>query len=97
MADMNIVGCNWIEIPAETYQIRPILDCISRCQLEIDVNFKSIISHPAEGQFIGIAPLRILSFDIECAGRRGIFPEPNHDPVIQIANMVIRNGILTSF
>lgn len=22
----------------------------------------------------------------------GIFPEPNHDPVIQIANMVIRQG-----
>ena len=33
---------------------------------------------------------RILSFDIECAGRKGIFPEPEKDPVIQIANMVIR-------
>lgn len=22
----------------------------------------------------------------------GIFPEPNHDPVIQIANMVIKQG-----
>lgn len=39
-----------------------------------------------------MAPLRILSFDIECAGRKGIFPEPNHDPVIQIANMCIRQG-----
>ena len=36
-----------------------------------------------------IAPARILSFDIECAGRKGIFPEPQHDPVIQIANMVM--------
>ncbi len=35
-----------------------------------------------------IAPLRILSFDIECAGRKGVFPEPEKDPVIQIANMV---------
>ena len=35
-----------------------------------------------------VAPLRILSFDIECAGRKGIFPEPEKDPVIQIANMV---------
>lgn len=33
-----------------------------------------------------------MSFDIECAGRKGVFPEPNHDPVIQIANMVIRQG-----
>ena len=36
--------------------------------------------------------MRILSFDIECAGRKGIFPEPEKDPVIQIANMVIKQG-----
>lgn len=39
-----------------------------------------------------MAPLRILSFDIECAGRKGIFPEANQDPVIQIANVVTRYG-----
>lgn len=39
-----------------------------------------------------MAPLRILSFDIECAGRKGIFPEANYDPVIQIANVVTRYG-----
>lgn len=39
-----------------------------------------------------MAPLRILSFDIECAGRKGIFPEANVDPVIQIANVVTRVG-----
>merc|ERR1719468_990200 len=65
---------------------------MSRCQLEIDVDCKDIISHPAEGEYINIAPLRILSFDIECAGRKGIFPEPEKDSVIQIANMVIRQG-----
>eukprot|EP00112_Aurelia_sp_Birch-Aquarium-sp1_P015449 Seg3420.2 transcript_id=Seg3420.2/GoldUCD/mRNA.D3Y31 product="DNA polymerase delta catalytic subunit" protein_id=Seg3420.2/GoldUCD/D3Y31 len=36
--------------------------------------------------------MRILSFDIECAGRKGIFPEAEKDPVIQIANMVVRQG-----
>lgn len=30
------------------------------------------------------APVRILSFDIECKNRPGIFPEPEHDQVIQI-------------
>lgn len=39
-----------------------------------------------------MAPLRVMSFDIECAGRKGIFPEANHDPVIQIANVVTRYG-----
>uniref|UniRef100_A0A1I7XHW6 DNA polymerase delta catalytic subunit n=1 Tax=Heterorhabditis bacteriophora TaxID=37862 RepID=A0A1I7XHW6_HETBA len=36
--------------------------------------------------------LRTLSLDIECMGRRGVFPEPNEDPVIQIANMVKVEG-----
>ena len=39
-----------------------------------------------------MAPLRILSFDIECAGRKGIFPEPDKDPVIQIASVVKVQG-----
>lgn len=30
------------------------------------------VSHPAEGEWQRIAPLRVLSFDIECAGRKGI-------------------------
>lgn len=92
MADMNIIGCNWIEIPAGVYKIREKNEYMSRCQLEVDLQCKDIISYPAEGEWIKIAPLRILSFDIECAGRKGVFPEPEKDSVIQIANMVIRQG-----
>uniref|UniRef100_A0A673GMF8 DNA polymerase n=1 Tax=Sinocyclocheilus rhinocerous TaxID=307959 RepID=A0A673GMF8_9TELE len=46
----------------------------------------------AEEEWQRIAPLRVLSFDIECAGRKGVFPEPKIDPVIQIASMVQRQG-----
>lgn len=35
-----------------------------------------------------MAPIRVLSFDIECQGRKGHFPEAEKDPVIQIANAV---------
>ena len=45
-----------------------------------------------QGEWSKVAPVRILSFDIECAGRKGVFPEPEKDPVIQIANMVINQG-----
>ena len=55
--------------------------------------FDQFISHAPEGEWAKIAPLRILSFDIECAGRKGIFPEASADPVIQIANMVTRQGL----
>jgi len=55
-------------------------------------SYKDLISHAPDGDWAKIAPLRIMSFDIECAGRKGIFPEAQIDPVIQIAAMVTRQG-----
>jgi DNA polymerase delta subunit 1 len=55
-------------------------------------SYDQFISHLPEGEWSDIAPLRILSFDIECAGRKGVFPEPNIDPVIQIASVVQVQG-----
>lgn len=92
MVDTNIVGCNWVEIPAKKYRLRSGSDCTSRAQIEVDVKWKDILSHEPEGDWQKIGPIRVLSFDIECAGRRGIFPEPEIDPVIQIASMVKREG-----
>jgi len=93
MVDTKVVGCNWIELPAGKYFPR-IENCEkeSRCQYEVDVAWNEFISHPPEDEWAKVAPFRILSFDIECAGRKGIFPEPEKDPVIQIANMVVRQG-----
>uniref|UniRef100_V9KAT7 DNA polymerase n=1 Tax=Callorhinchus milii TaxID=7868 RepID=V9KAT7_CALMI len=102
MVDSGVVGCNWIEIPAGKYHLREEQLVasntkdnsrkVSLAQLEVDVSWTEMISHPAEGEWQKIPPLRVLSFDIECAGRKGIFPEPDKDPVIQIANMVLRQG-----
>ncbi|KAJ6581215.1 DNA polymerase family B-domain-containing protein [Mycena capillaripes] len=92
MIDTKVVGMNWIEVPAKKYRILSGKDKKSHCQLEIDVKYDDFISHAPEGDWSSIAPLRILSFDIECAGRKGIFPEAEEDPVIQIANMVTRQG-----
>jgi DNA polymerase delta subunit 1 len=39
-----------------------------------------------------IAPIRILSFDIECCADKGKFPTPNCDSVIQIGNVVKIHG-----
>lgn len=43
----------------------------ARCQVEVDVWAHDIISYPADGEWQRIAPLRIMSYDIECAGRKG--------------------------
>lgn len=82
MVDHDVVGCNWIEIPAGKYHLRdkensnqsdakrPPLK--TRSQIEIDVSCDHFISHSPEGEWSKVAPFRILSFDIECAGRKGI-------------------------
>ncbi|KAF9477762.1 hypothetical protein BDN70DRAFT_880775 [Pholiota conissans] len=92
MIDTKVVGMNWIEVPAGKYKILPQSQKRSTCQLEISLRYDAFISHAPERDWSKIAPLRILSFDIECAGRKGIFPEASVDPVIQIANMVTRQG-----
>lgn len=84
---------NYIELPKGKYKARTPSEKVSTCQYEFDIAFSDIISFPpTEGQHANIPPLRILSFDIECAGRKGVFPEASVDPVIQIASMVSIQG-----
>lgn len=84
-----MTGTNWIELPPFSYNIKKNS---TNAQLEVDVPYDRIISHAPDGEWSKIAPLRILSFDIECAGRKGIFPDPKIDQVIQIATMVTIQG-----
>ncbi len=95
--DRKVVGANWITLPAGKFTLRHDESSKqSTCQLECDIRHDAFISHDPSSpdpNYSAIAPLRILSFDIECAGRRGVFPEPQVDPVIQIANMVTIQGI----
>ena len=81
-----------MEAPATKYHMIPNKDRHSNCQIEAYVHYRDLVAHEAVGDWAKMAPLRILSFDIECAGRKGVFPEANHDPVIQIANVVTRTG-----
>lgn len=97
MCDLNIVGCCWIELPHGSWSYlheNKYLQDHSQtlCQLNIVIGYEKIIVHQPDDIWSRIAPLRILSFDIECAGRRGIFPQPSIDPIIQIANVVYLQG-----
>lgn len=83
---------SWVEAPADKYQLVTEDHRHSSCQIEAEVSYMDLISHEPKGEWSKMAPLRILSFDIECAGRKGIFPEAHTDPVIQIANVVTRYG-----
>lgn len=83
---------SWVEAPQSKYHMIPHRDRHSNCQIEAYIHYRDLIAHHNDGEWAKMAPLRILSFDIECAGRKGVFPEANQDPVIQIANVVTRYG-----
>ena len=87
MIDLGIGGGYWIEVDSFTQTDRS-----SACQYEVDVSYMNVHPLPLEGEFSGMSPMRVLSFDIECAGRKGTFPDPKHDPVIQIANSITIQG-----
>ena len=89
MIDRDITGAGWLTLPADTYKLKlNEREKRSHCQIEVDVCYNEIIPRKCEGEWSKIAKLRILSFDIECQGRKGHFPEAEKDPVIQIANVV---------
>lgn len=76
MIDHNIVGMGWVKILAGKYSIRAENKKISRCQIELEVSCNNILGMKTEGEWSQIAPLRILSFDIECSAEVG-FPNAN--------------------
>jgi DNA polymerase delta subunit 1 len=90
MIDRGIVGMSWLTLPKGKYKLRR--SKITNCQIEAEIGYLDIISHAPEGEYAKIAPLRILSIDIECAAPKGRFPSAQMDPVIQIANICMEFG-----
>lgn len=76
MIDNSIVGMSWIRVKAGTYRVRATQDKLCNTQYEVDVeDFNNVECLPCEGEYSKIAPLRILSFDIECSAEKGKFPQ----------------------
>jgi len=87
MVDRGLVGGGWVAM--ETFHIRPRNRFISTCQVEVDVAFEEVRGV----ELIQIAPMRILSFDIECFNPEGKgFPRAEQSPVIQIAAYLKEQG-----
>ena len=97
MVDQHIAGCTWVEVQAYEYcnsndqTGRNATSGTSRCQIEAITDYKNVIPVQEEKSF-EIAPVVVLSFDIECAGRENIFPQASIDPVIQIATCAYIQG-----
>ena len=92
LVDQDLPGMSWIRIPAGCYFLRKHEEHASTVQIEIDVmNYKDVEPIPIEVD-ASIAPLRIMSFDIEVTTDGVRFPTACRDAVIQIANVVKCQG-----
>lgn len=84
--DKNINLSSWIKIDKSKLKRIDSNSCISRCKFEYEVNYEHV--NPLDIK--KIAPLKVLSFDIECTSEDGSFPQftrPN-DKIIQIGTTV---------
>lgn len=90
MIDQGIVGMSWITIPKGRYKFTSTK--VSSCQIEVRCKANDIIANKPEGEYAKVAPLRILSIDIECTNTNGSFPNAKKDSVIQISNICVEFG-----
>jgi DNA polymerase delta subunit 1 len=80
MVDVGMMGCEWCCLEAGG-SVR--MERETTCAIEYHDLLPSDLKFMTGKEDMG--RLRVLSFDIEAAGRRGVFPQASHDPVIQIA------------
>lgn len=93
MADYGIGGASWVKLEAGKYRLIEDKNKKYNTIVEATISCEDLIVYPVDDEaWSHIAPLRILSFDIECAARPGTFPDPTIDPVIQIANYITIQG-----
>ncbi|ETO08884.1 hypothetical protein RFI_28502 [Reticulomyxa filosa] len=97
MIDADLYGSAWFEVEASQYSVVPKNEMVSHCSMEVIVAWTDV--KPLSKKLSlhwdvdSIAPLRLLSFDIECQCSQG-FPEATNDSdkVIQIANVLKIEG-----
>jgi DNA polymerase elongation subunit (family B) len=89
----NVKGCGWVNITS--YQKVAKLCKQTYCDIEISCHWKKI--KPIEKNIN--APLRILSYDIECFSHDGEFPQAHRkeDPIIQIGSVYTYLGESTPY
>ncbi|KAF8158189.1 ribonuclease H-like domain-containing protein [Crassisporium funariophilum] len=95
--DNEIEAMCWIRIPAGKYFVVPMDQRESSCQLELSISCEDLMICDTVNDQEKYAPLRILSFDLECHVPKTGFPNGCKDPLYQIANMVSYYGQPTPF
>lgn len=70
LSDVGASGGRWVEVPSGRYMLRST-DSISTAQIEADADWRCLQGHKAEGEWLGLAPLRLLSLHVRTVGSEG--------------------------
>eukprot|EP00434_Breviolum_minutum_P042543 symbB.v1.2.037870.t1/scaffold5715.1/size24294/1 len=73
LVDIAAAGGGWIEAQHGRFRFRPSSGCpmTSRAQLEADAHYSCLLGHSAEGEWLQLAPLRMLSLHLRTVGPEG--------------------------
>jgi DNA polymerase elongation subunit (family B) len=96
--ELGLANCGWAEVD-DALLSQQCVYRMSSCKLEYAIVLKTAVANnysvkPVDEREWPLIPsrFRVASLDIECAGRRGVFPDPLHDPIIQIATFIVVHG-----
>ena len=90
LCDQRAACCQWVCLTQEAERPSGRLQAHDGCR-ELDVDAGHLRWQRQEN---GVGAVRVLSFDLEAAGRRGVFPQPSEDPVIQVAcHLAVGEGL----
>jgi DNA polymerase delta subunit 1 len=90
MIDKNFSGCSHLSLPAGSdYEI---VTNTTHCQINTTIPYEQLEVLGFSGEWAALAPIRIMSYDIECKGRPGYFPVPEEDAIINIACVIYELG-----
>ena len=90
MTDQKIKGSTWVEL--SNYKVREGDAKSTTCNVELDIYYKDLVQLKQSGEYTMPPKFRIVSYDIECKGRGGHFPQASDDPVITIACVMVECG-----
>jgi len=86
MVDTGIAAFDWVRIPALKYSQMDDESVSCNTQVTLEAMSWDVVGPLLPTRKESSKGIVMLSFDLECAGRHGFFPDPSLDPVIQIAN-----------
>jgi hypothetical protein len=84
MIDRGIHGCQWIHLDPDAYEVVPFRDCQSTAQIEVHIKKHTGIRALAVEERGDIAPMRIMSYDLEVLRKERGFPTADRDTIIMI-------------